>query len=308
MKNIIKIDDLLEWLHIKDVPSSIVASMIATPASFYRSFSIKKRRGGERIINSPFASLDFIQKKIYQSLYHDERFHHSAYAFVKGKNAILHAKEHISSSELLTLDIEDFFGTITQKKVIQALDVIGFSSAASFYISSLCCLENKLPQGASTSPLLSNIIFTPVDIRLSALARHFGVTYSRYADDLAFSGEKIPFKLYSYISEILASSGFSINNEKTNFKKYNSKKIITGVSISSGSLKAPKKYKRELRKKIFLIEKNIDNLSKIHPLDPLIFERTIGQINYVLQIEPDNEYYLSKKKTLSKYHQGFIKK
>lgn len=301
------IDKFIDELNLDIAYSALLASMLASQSSYYRQFQLRKKRGGFRIINVPYPSLDILQKKIH--LYLKERFKpsESVYAYVLGKNAIEHAKQHVNSKELLTLDIIDFFGSITSKRILAGLINTGINSSIASIITSLCCLNDKIPQGSSASPILSNIIFYPIDKRLHSLATKFNLVYSRYADDLVFSGESIPNKLKSYVHEILKEYDFIINEEKTKLKKENSKKIITGVSITNGIMKCPKKFKRELRKEIFILEKNISNLSMIKPLDPLIYERTLGKINYLLQIEPSNDFYKKKKEAISKHHQKFLK-
>lgn len=301
------IDKFIDELNLDVAHSALLASILASQSSYYRQFHLRKKRGGFRIINVPYPSLDILQKKIY--LYLKERFKpsESVYAYVPGKNAIENAKQHVTSKELLTLDIIDFFGSITSKRILAGLINIGINSSIASIIASLCCLNDRIPQGSSASPILSNIIFYPIDKRLNLLAIKFNLVYSRYADDLFFSGETIPNKFKSYVHEILKDYNFAINEEKTKLKKKNSKKIITGVSITNGIMKCPKKFKRELRKDIFILEKNTSSLSIIKPLDPLIYERTLGKINYLLQIEPSNLFYKKKKEIISKYHQKFLK-
>lgn len=301
------IERFIDELNLDVAQTTLVASILASRSSYYRQFQLRKKRGGFRIINVPYPSLDTLQKKIH--LYLNNRFepYAQAYAYVHGKNAIRHAEQHVNSKELLTLDIIDFFGSITSKRVLTGLTNLGINSSIASIITSLCCLNDKIPQGSSASPILSNIIFCPIDKRLHSLAIKFNLVYSRYADDLVFSGETIPNKLKSYVREILKDYDFIINEEKTKLKQQNSKKIITGVSITNGVMKCPKKFKRELRKDIFILEKNITNLSTIKPLDPLIYERTLGKINYLLQIEPNNEFYKKKKEMISRCHQKFLK-
>lgn len=300
------IEVLIKTLEINNIPPSIIAAMINSPASFYRKFSMPKRRGGIREINAPYPSLAIIQKKIYSFLKANFINHDAAFAFIAGKNAILHAEKHVDSVELLTIDISNFFSTINKKQLYDCLLKLNIDSSLCSYISSLCCLEDVLPQGAPSSPILSNIVFYKVDCRLNSLAKKLNIKYSRYADDLVFSGEKISPKLIDYVTNILNNSGYEVNTKKTSLKRRSSKKIITGISISSGTLKAPKNFKRQLRNQIHILEKNHNNISNIKPLDPLIYERILGKINYVLQIEPDNKFYINKKITLSEYHQQFL--
>lgn len=190
--------------------------------------------------------------------------------------------------------------------VFEALQRNGLCSKLSYFVSWLCTCNNELPQGACTSPVLSNIVFLTMDLRLSRLAERFDLSYSRYADDIAFSGERIPRNLQNLASKILLQGGFSLNHEKTQLKLAGAKKILVGVSISTGYLKAPKEFKRKLRAQIYELEKFGENLSVIKRFDPLVYERVLGRINYLLQIEPDNKYALEKKRVLSERHQRFL--
>lgn len=301
------IKDFIDELNLDIVHSTLIASIMASPESYYRQFHLQKRRGGIRDISVPYPSLDFFQKKIYLNLSKRFQAYQSVFAYVHGKNAIDHARQHVNSKELLALDITDFFGSIKSKRVFTGLINIGVNTSIASVMSSLCCLNDRIPQGSSTSPILSNIVFQPIDKRLHSLALKFNLIYSRYADDLVFSGENIPFKFKGYVCDVLNDYEFILNERKTKLKKENSKKIITGVSITNGTMKCPKKFKRELRKDIFILEKNINNLSNIKPIEPLIYEKILGKINYLLQIEPDNLYFKNKKDSLSSYHQGFLR-
>lgn len=285
---------------------SVLSRIIASPSSFYREFKVSKKSGGTRAISSPYPSLAIIQSNIQNNLLFRFESNSSAYAYVKGKNAIDHARIHVNGDELLKLDIKDFFPSISRQMVFEALQRNGAKADVCFYISLLCILNCGLPQGACTSPTLSNLVFSPIDVRLTGLASFFGLKYSRYADDLAFSGDVIPRDLASLVGEILLEYGFHLNHKKTQLKLAGKKKIITGVSISSGQVRAPKSFKRELRAQIYELERNIGNLARLPNFDPLIYERLIGRINYLLQIEPENKYAKVKKAYLSKCHQEFL--
>lgn len=285
---------------------SVLSRIIASPSSFYREFKVSKKSGGTRTISSPYPSLAIIQTNIQNNLLFRFESNSSAYAYVKGKSAIDHARIHVNGEELLKLDIKDFFPSISRQMVFESLQRNGAKADVCFYISLLCILNCGLPQGACTSPTLSNLVFSPIDVRLTGLANFFGLKYSRYADDLAFSGGRIPRDLSSLVGDILLEYGFYLNHKKTQLKLAGKKKIITGVSISSGQVRAPKSFKRELRAQIYELERNIGNLARLPNFDPLIYERLIGRINYLLQIEPENKYAKVKKAYLSKCHQEFL--
>ncbi len=269
-----------------------------SPSSNYRTFNIPKRKGGFRKIDSPFPTLNYIQKLILERYLSSLKIHDMCFSYMKNKNAIGHAKHHLGEKELLTLDIKNFFPSISTKMVFDVLTVNKIDTSIAGYISTFCTLNDQLPQGASTSPALSNAVFYFLDVRLARLAESLNLKYSRYADDLAFSGEKIPRNLIKMIRGIIACKGFILNDGKTRLKLDGYKKIITGVSISNGVAKAPKSFKRALRAQIYELEKNKLDLFNMPNFEPSIYEKTLGKINYLLQIEPENTYALSKKDSL----------
>lgn len=297
---------LLDLLRINHDSIPAIFSAIASPEHFYRSFRIPKRRGGFRVIDSPYQSLEIIQRRILDNILSSFSTHANAYAFSKRKNALAHASRHLACSELITLDIRDFFPSITRQMVIETLITRGLSEGIANYISLLCCLNNALPQGACTSPALSNLVFSQLDERFTRLSEALLLQYSRYADDLAFSGDTIPRDMSQLVERILNSKGFELNKEKVRLKINGAKKIITGVSISSGVPKAPREFKRRLRTQVFELEKNANKISQMREFDPLIYERVLGRLNYLLQIEPENTFALQKKIYLSQHHQRFL--
>jgi len=304
-----KNEDILALFDIckfESINTPTLFSALGSANNFYRTFKIPKRSGGFRVIDSPYPSLEAIHRCILQNVLSIIPAHPSAYAFTKGKNAIAHASRHLACRELITLDVKDFFPSITRQMIVDSLIESGLTNGVAHYISLLCCLNGTLPQGACTSPALSNLVFKRLDERFSRLAETLTLEYSRYADDLAFSGEMIPRDMPQLIERILSSRNFKLNKDKIRLKICGAKKIITGVSISAGILKAPREFKRRLRTQIYELEKNVDNISQLRLFDPLAYERVLGRLNYLLQIEPTNAYALQKKSSLSQHHQRFL--
>lgn len=290
---------------VNEKSAAIVSGMIHNQSCYYRSFFIPKRRGGSRIINSPYPSLQAIQQQILEKqLSSIPCFNHS-YAFVKNKNSIEHARYHLGGKELLTMDIQDYFPSINKEDVFSSLIEHSIQPTYAAYIACLCTLDDSLPQGACTSPILSNIVFKPIDARLAKLAKKLSLKYSRYADDLAFSGDYVPRNLISVVERILAKYDFCINRKKCKLKLDGARKIITGVSISNNELKVPKKFKRELRATIYELEKNRENLFSMPNFDPMIYEKTLGKLNYWLQVEPHSEYAAKKRNLLISSYKEF---
>ncbi|OCK50691.1 hypothetical protein BA768_19440 [Chryseobacterium sp. CBo1] len=249
---------IFEFNHLSlllGIEKDYLAKIANKSALFYHEFHIPKRNGELRIINSPNTILLGIQRWIYQNILSHIQLHESCTGFRKDYNIKHNASKHLNSNVILKMDLKDFFPSINKRRVISVFKNIGYTRNISYTLASLCCKDDSLPQGAPTSPFLSNIIAKRLDRRLNALCQKFNLNYTRYADDLTISGDTISKKLISYISDIINDEGFIVNQDKTRLLYKNNRKIITGISISSDKLTIPKKRKREIRHSIYFIKK-----------------------------------------------------
>jgi retron-type reverse transcriptase len=272
-----------------------LAQILETPEIYYRSFSISKRSGGERLILAPFPVLLTIQKWIKKNIVDHIPLSDAAHGFVKRRSIITFAKEHTGQSSLLHLDIRNFFPSITSKTIYGIFRQIGYPPNISLYLSKLCSYNGHLPQGAPTSPGLSNIVSIHFDRRLLKLAESNKITYSRYADNLVFSGPYVAFSLISTIEKILGAYGFSLNFEKTYLSTGKRKRIIVGISVSDLEIKLPRDTKRAIRQEVHYLIKNgfFAHTSKIGIRDPIYMERLFGKLQFWRQLEPTNGFVLN---------------
>lgn len=268
-----------------------LGSVVYSQGYHYREFKLKKRSGGYRKINVPYPALLECQYWIYENILSKIKLNYCAHGFARKKSIITNAKVHLNQKELLKLDLKDFFPSINQDRVIALFHRLGYSPSVSFYLGSICCLNDGLPQGAPTSPAISNIISIKLDNRLLAFAKKFELKYTRYADDLAFSGKKIPVKFIKYISNIIEDEGFTVNTKKTKLYNKKGKRILTGVSISTETLKAPKEYKRKVYQEIYYIKKyGIEShMAKKKIRIPYYIKSLLGKLHYIKQIEKNNK-------------------
>lgn len=162
-------------------------------------------------------------------------------------------------------------------------------------MSAICCVEGHLPQGAPTSPALSNIIARHLDNRLLGLAKKMGYRYTRYADDLAFSGESIKPDFTKYVAKIIIECGFDINVAKIKFYKGNGAKILTGVSLANGKIRVPRDYRRNLKQELYFIQQYGmgEHMRRKKIKNPHYLESIIGKTEFLLMLEPDNKFALS---------------
>lgn len=261
----------------------------------YQEFWMRKRSGGYRMISAPDKDLQAIQSTIYSRILSSVTIvHPAAVGFRCGRSVVDNAAPHLGKRYVLKMDIHDFFGSIRSPRVRQTFKKIGYPENVSKVLGALCCLHRHLPQGAPTSPALSNIVGYEMDRKLAALAAEYGVTYTRYADDLTFSGDVFPKEqIIPQVKRIIRDEKFEPNHKKTHFMNQSSRKIITGVSVASGvKLTIPKSKKREIRKNVyFILTKGLaEHQRRIGSHDPAYLKRLIGMLCYWRAIEPDNTY------------------
>ena len=276
----------------------------------YQEFWMRKRSGGYRMISAPDKDLQAIQSTIYSRILSSVTIvHPAAVGFRCGRSVVDNAAPHLGKRYVLKMDIHDFFGSIRSPRVRQTFKKIGYPENVSKVLGALCCLHRHLPQGAPTSPALSNIVGYEMDRKLAALAAEYGLTYTRYADDLTFSGDVFPKEqIIPQVKRIIRDEKFEPNHKKTHFMNQSSRKIITGVSVASGvKLTIPKSKKREIRKNVyFILTKGLaEHQRRIGSHDPAYLKRLIGMLCYWRAIEPDNTYASDSIAALNRLEKGY---
>ncbi len=280
--------------------TAYLASVVNSPNNHYRNFKIKKRSGGEREITAPYPALLEIQYWIYNNILKNIAINPCAHGFAFKKSIITNATIHKGQKELLKLDLKDFFPSININRIIYVFKSVGYPNEISFYLASLCSFEGHLPQGAPTSPMLSNIITKQLDKRLISLSKRYELKYTRYADDLTFSGDKIPAKFIEYITKIVNDEGFDVNESKTRLYKNRRKRIVTGISVLENELKIPREYKRNLKQELHFIFKYgfVSHVKKKKIRKANYLFSLLGKVNYWISVEPKNQFALDSSKKL----------
>ena len=205
----------------------------------YVQFQIPKKKAGEfRTITAPNAGLKSIQRCINALLLEQFEAHPAANGFVPGKSIVDNAKVHLGQKYIYNIDLKDFFPSVTAGRVIACLQLppLSFDKQTASLITDLCCHEGVLPQGAPTSPTLTNVVCSRLDWRLSKLARRYDLRYSRYADDITFSGMTNLFhEDGDFVKELhlfIEKEGFQINESKTRTNSYHQRQEVTGLIIN----------------------------------------------------------------------------
>ena len=210
----------------------------------YKTFQIRKKSGGLREINAPCYQLGivlFFTNNVLKSLYTPSP---SAMGFAEGRSVVDNAKMHVGHHYVFNIDLKDFFPSIPQPRVWARLQLppFNFTKEIANVVAGLCCHTNAdktlnvLPQGAATSPLLTNAICDTLDRRMRGVAKRFGLHYSRYADDMTFSSmhnvyqEGSDFRVE--IKRIIEEQGFTMNEAKTRLLKEGRRQEVTGLTVN----------------------------------------------------------------------------
>lgn len=285
-----------------------LASVVNSPENHYREFKIRKRSGGHRIITAPYPALLEMQYWIYDNILKTISVNSSAHGFTHKKSILTNSKIHLAQKQLLKLDLKDFFPSIEKNRIIAIFKQLGYPNIIAFYLASICCFEESLPQGAPTSPMLSNIVSRKLDSRLIKFSKKFNLKYTRYADDLTFSGDRIPAKFIEYITSIVENEGFTVNEDKTRLYKNKSKRIVTGISVIGEEIKVPREYKRKLKQELHFIKKYglQSHISKNKIRKHNYLFSIAGKVNFWLSVEPKNQYALESKAMLENYIKEYM--
>lgn len=234
----------------------------------YVQFHVPKRSGGSRLLASPLPALSEAQAWVLREVLDKLPAEPPAHGFVKGRSTVTNAGPHTDRDLVVNLDLRDFFPSITWRRVRGVFEAIGYSPAVATVLALLCTEpprrrveyegrgywvaigERSLPQGAATSPALSNQVARKLDKRLAGMSAKTGWTYTRYADDLTFSaasgrrGEVA--MLLARVRHIVVEEGFALNPQKGRVQRAGGRQSVTGIVVNHG-LSLPREDVRKLR-------------------------------------------------------------
>jgi RNA-directed DNA polymerase len=260
-------------------------------SKYYRRFSINKRSGGAREIAEPLPNLKLIQRWILENILYKCQPSRFAKGFVPRRSIRENARFHRGQSLVLSLDLKDFFPSIRGGRVYKFFRRLGYQNKVAHMLTKLCTLNNSLPQGAPTSPALSNLISLRLDRRLAGLALKERLRYTRYADDMTFSGEFDPGRIIRFVRVVSAAEGYTLNESKTRLMERHQRQEVTGVVVNS-KLQAPRDKRREFRQIMYFIDKyGLDShLAYTHNSRGNYLKHLLGIANYFLFINPKDKY------------------
>ncbi|OLP18435.1 RNA-dependent DNA polymerase [Leptolyngbya sp. 'hensonii'] len=278
-----------------------------SPTSHYVRFQIPKKTGGLRLISAPMPRLKQVQYWILDNILDRLTPHDAAHGFCRGRSIVTNALPHLGADVVINLDLQDFFPTISYRRVKGLFRSFGYSEAVATILALLCTepevetvdldgqtyyvalTDRRLPQGAPTSPTIANLICRRLDRRLTEMATTLGFTYTRYADDLTFSGSGDALRQICNLLQrsvaILTHEGFTVHDQKTRVLRNSRQQEVTGIVVNH-KLNVDRETLKRFRAILYQIEKDgpagkqwghsRDLMASIH-----------GFANYVAMVNPE---------------------
>ena len=261
----------------------------------YKIYKIKKRNGKYRTIYEPNSILKKIQKQILVNILNNKSISKYAKAYHKGIQLKDNAIPHINKEMILKLDIKDFFENISFLDIYNSCFPIEyFPKSVGMILTYLCTYDNHLTQGSPTSAYISNLVMKEFDEELGNWCNLRNISYTRYSDDMTFSGAFNPSELITKVRKMLYKLGLELNNDKIHIVYKSSSQNVTGIVVNE-KMQVNVKYRNKIRQEIYYIKKfglsshlkkcdiNIDSKRYLNIL--------YGRVLYVLQInENDKEF------------------
>ena len=274
--------------HLAELTGSSPAQLhlfISDKRKAYSSFKLPKKRGGFRKIDAPSKKMKIVQRWILDNILYKLDAGKYAHGFVPNRSIATNASVHVGQELVLGIDIKDFFPSITLKRVVGLFRSIGYNEEVSHGMGELCTFNWRLPQGAPTSPMISNLIAWHIDIKLSKFCNKRNLCYSRYADDITISGGTELPRYKTLIFRKIEEEGFSINDEKTRLHGRGSSQRVTGLVVND-TITLGREKKKRLRAIVHNIAKN-GPIAENRDNDPFFRERVFGHIGFAKMVEPD---------------------
>ena len=270
-------EDLVKELRLS---SNLVYWLASDAKERYEVFKVKKKDNSDRIIAAPVLSLKIVQRWILENILYKIKTSPYSFGFAKGEKSplALCAEKHKNNLYVLKMDIRNFYPSISREKIYYIFSEIGYNTEISNLLTNVCTYNNSLPQGAVTSPYISNLVLRKLDFRIAGYCNKRDIVYTRYADDMIFSSDNrdVLKKIYGMIRKIVEDEGFVLNDKKTLFMTPKGHKKVLGLTINNGIIKVSREMKRSLRALIHY---------QIATSDYSFNQQIRGYISYINSIE-----------------------
>jgi len=239
--------DVAELARRLDLPADQLLGFVPT----YQERRIPKRSGGQRVLSVPADDLKRLQRRLLRRLLKRLRCHPAAKGFQSGESIVTNALPHVGQAVVVRLDLRDFFPATTAARVHRYFRRIGWTRPAARLLTQLCTHQGGLPQGAPTSPRLSNLLNFRLDRRIAAMAKKLGAHYTRYADDMTLSfahdeRQRIRYVI-RFVRRVAAAEGYRLHSRnKLRVRRQHQQQRVTGLVVNAGA-RLPRQTRRWLR-------------------------------------------------------------
>ena len=268
----------------------------------YHTVFIPKSDGSKRKLSVPDLILKSVQKSIAQNLLCRRPISVHAQAYKIGGSVQRNARPHVGKNKLLKLDIEGFFDNILYSRV---KDVVfceeQYGASIRTLLTMLCYYKESLPQGAPSSPAITNIIMYEFDEAVGEFCAEKSIAYTRYCDDMTFSGDFDEGEVIAFVKGELKKLGLFLKQRKTAVIPKNKRQVVTGIVINE-KINLTKDYKKKIRREMYYIKKfGLEgHLRRIGASDKQQYLLSLkGRISFVLQTTPDNAEFAGYKQLLA---------
>lgn len=258
----------------------------------YHIVKIPKSNGEVRELTVPDDLLMSIQRAINNKLLCLEEVSHYAMAYRQGRSTKINSTPHVNKPVILKMDIRHFFDHLIFPLIKEkAFPATRYSEQNRILLTFLCTYKDALPQGAPTSPAISNIIMREFDNFIGGWCNDRNIAYTRYCDDMTFSGDFDPKLVITLVRNELKKLGLYLNDRKTTIVRKGQRQSVTGIVVNE-KISVPTEYKKRIRQEMYYCMKYgiADHLIKTEWMDSkeAYIVKLLGRINYVLSIEHDN--------------------
>lgn len=279
--------DQTHFSQLLGINNEYLHRMSNAPQHFYRTFYIKKTNGKKRKIDEPLPDLKKVQTWIREEILYKIPCSKYAKAYIPKTSIRDNVRFHKNQEIVLTLDVKDFFPSIKSGRILNVFLSVGYNLPVAVLLTRLTCLNESLPQGAPTSAYLSNLTLKLFDERLKLYCLDRKIRFTRYADDLTFSGNFKIAQLLNYVDYELKSLEMVRNHKKFNVMRKGCRQIVTGVIVNEKQ-QLPKEYRMQIRQEIHYIQKfGLDShLQHIGETRCNYVSHLQGKIGYALLINP----------------------
>lgn len=273
------------------VDANILYAVSNSLDTHYRSISLPKRGGGTRTLSIPDQLLKTIQRRITQTLLVHMPISPHATAYRYGGSTRRNAAPHVGQPFLLKLDIQHFFDSILYSTVKdRAFPPEIYAEPLRILLTMLCYHRQSLPQGVPSSPAITNIILSEFDQEVAAWCGERQIRYTRYCDDMTFSGRAALEAVVPFVQDRLRSYGFFLNPKKTSLIAAGQRQVVTGLVVNE-KLGIPSHYLRTLRQEIYYCRRygvsgHLAHLG-LSGSEAQYLAHLLGKVNYVLQVTPE---------------------